>query len=340
MVSSPPSREVTSEVMLDLYRTMCRIRAFETSVAELFAANRMPGHVHLSTGEEAVAAGVCCALRKDDYITSTHRGHGHMIAKGAETRRMMAELYGKTTGYCKGKGGSMHIADFSLGVLGANGVVAGGFPIAVGAGLSCKLRKSDQVVACFFGDGASNRGTFHEGLNMASIWKLPILFVCENNQFASTTPFSYSTSVKSIAVRAEGYAIPGKSVDGNQVLKVREAVLEAVDRARRGKGPTLLEAMTYRIRGHYEGDPQRYRTKEEIEEQAKKRDPIRQFQDLLSKKKLLSKDLDRQIQDEIGQEMREAIRFAEESPLPLPADALEGLYAGDLGQVSREGGLR
>lgn len=340
MVSSPPSREVTSEVMLDLYRTMCRIRAFETSVAELFAANRMPGHVHLSTGEEAVAAGVCCALRKDDYITSTHRGHGHMIAKGAETRRMMAELYGKTTGYCKGKGGSMHIADFSLGVLGANGVVAGGFPIAVGAGLSCKLRKSDQVVACFFGDGASNRGTFHEGLNMASIWKLPILFVCENNQFASTTPFSYSTSVKSIAVRAEGYAIPGKSVDGNQVLKVREAVLEAVDRARRGKGPTLLEAMTYRIRGHYEGDPQRYRTKEEIEEQAKKRDPIRQFRDLLSKKELLSKDLDRQIQDEIGQEMREAIRFAEESPLPLPADALEGLYAGDLGQVSKEGGLR
>jgi pyruvate dehydrogenase E1 component alpha subunit len=326
--------------MIQIYRTMCRIRAFETSVAELFAANRMPGHVHLSTGEEAVATGVCSALRQTDYITSTHRGHGHMLAKGAEPRRMMAELYGRTTGYCKGKGGSMHIADFSLGVLGANGVVAGGFPIAVGAGLSCKLRKSDQVVACFFGDGASNRGTFHEALNMASIWKLPILFVCENNQFASTTPFSYSTSVRSVAARAEGYGIPGKSVDGNQLLHVREASLEAVERARQGKGPSLLEAMTYRIRGHYEGDPQRYRTREEVEEQATSRDPIRQFRDLLSRQEILSRDLDQQIQDEIVQEMKEAIRFAEESPLPSPTDALEDLYAGDLGQVSKPGGLR
>ena len=234
----------------------------------------------------------------------------------------------------------MHIADFSIGVLGANGVVAGGFPIAVGAGLSCKLRKTNQVVACFFGDGASNRGPFHEALNMASIWKLPVLFVCENNQFASTTPFSYSTSVKSIAVRAEGYGIPGKSVDGNRVLDVRETALEAVDRARQGKGPTLLEAMTYRIRGHFEGDPQRYRTKEEVEKQAVSRDPIRQFRDLLSKEEILPKDLDQKIQDEIAQEIKEAIRFAEESPLPLPSDALEGLYAGDIGQVSKEGGLR
>jgi TPP-dependent pyruvate/acetoin dehydrogenase alpha subunit len=330
----------SAQEMLQIYRMMCRIRAFETSVAELFAANRLPGHVHLSTGEEAVAVGVCSTLGKNDYITSTHRGHGHVIAKGAELRRMMAELYGKATGYCRGKGGSMHIADFSIGVLGANGVVAGGFPIAVGAGLSCKLRKTDQVVACFFGDGASNRGPFHEALNMASIWKLPILFVCENNQFASTTPFSYSTSVKSIALRAEGYGIPGKSVDGNRILDVREAALEAVDRARQGKGPTLLEAMTYRIRGHFEGDPQRYRTKEEVEEQAANRDPIRQFRDLLSKEEILAKDLDQKIQDEIDQEIKEAIRFAEESPLPLPSDALEGLYAGDIGQVSKEGGLR
>ena len=330
----------SAQEMLQIYRMMCRIRAFETSVAELFAANRLPGHVHLSTGEEAVAVGVCSTLRKNDYITSTHRGHGHVIAKGAELRRMMAELYGKATGYCRGKGGSMHIADFSIGVLGANGVVAGGFPIAVGAGLSCKLRKTDQVVACFFGDGASNRGPFHEALNMASIWKLPVLFVCENNQFASTTPFSYSTSVKSIAVRAEGYGIPGKSVDGNRILDVREAALEAVDRARHGKGPTLLEAMTYRIRGHFEGDPQRYRTKEEVEEQATNRDPIRQFRELLSKEEILPKDLDQKIQDEIDQEIKEAIRFAEESPLPLPSDALEGLYAGDIGQVSKEGGLR
>jgi acetoin:2,6-dichlorophenolindophenol oxidoreductase subunit alpha len=331
---------LSAQEMLKLYRMMCRIRAFETSVAELFAANHLPGHVHLSIGEEAVATGVCSVLKKSDYITSTHRGHGHVLAKGAEPRRMMAELYGKKTGYCKGKGGSMHIDDFSLGVLGANGVVAGGFPIAVGAGLSCKLRKSDQVVACFFGDGASNRGTFHEALNMASIWKLPVLFICENNQFASTTPFSYSTSVKSVAVRAEGYGIPGKSVDGNQILEVREATLEAVERARQGSGPTLLEAMTYRIRGHYEGDPQRYRAKEEVEEQAASRDPIRQFRDLLSRDEILSKNLDQQIQDEIDQEIKEAIRFAEDSPLPLPTDALEDLYAGDLGQVTKEGGLR
>lgn len=232
----------------------------------------------------------------------------------------------------------MHIADFELGVLGANGVVAGGFPIAVGAGLSCKLRKSTQVVVCFFGDGASNRGPFHEGLNVASIWKLPILFLCENNLFASTTPFSYSTSVKSISLRARSYGIPGKSLDGNNVLAVREASQQAVERARHGEGPTLLEARTYRLRGHFEGDPQRYRTKEEVE-QASRKDPILQFRNLLKGKGLLREELDQQIQAEISLKMEEAIRFAEESPLPLSTDALEDLYAGELGQVSKEGGL-
>ncbi len=328
----------TAEEMIWLYRTMCRIRAFETKVQELFAANRIPGFVHLSIGEEAVATGISSVLRADDYITSTHRGHGHVLAKGADPKRMMAELFGKRTGYCKGKGGSMHIADFSVGVLGANGVVAGGFPIAVGAGLSCKLRGTDQVVVCYFGDGASNRGPVHEAMNMASIWKLPIIFACENNQYASTTPFSYSTSVERIALRAAGYSMPGVTVDGNDVLAVKEAALEAVKRAREGGGPTLLEALTYRLRGHFEGDPQRYRTKEEVEK-AKQRDPIVRLAKLMRKKGLLTEKLEQEIQEEVASEIEEAVRFAEESPYPDPEEALEDLYAGDVAQAAM-GGLR
>jgi TPP-dependent pyruvate/acetoin dehydrogenase alpha subunit len=324
--------------MVGLYRTMCRIRAFEGSVQELFAANKIPGFVHLSLGEEAVAAGISSLLRPDDFITSTHRGHGHVLAKGADPRRMMAELFGKATGYCRGKGGSMHIADFSVGVLGANGVVAGGFPIAVGAGLSCKLRGTDQVVVCYFGDGASNRGPFHEGLNMAAIWQLPVLFVCENNRYASTTSLAYSTAVESIAVRAAGYAMPGVSVDGNDVLAVREAARVALGRARKGKGPTLLECNTYRYRGHFEGDPQRYRTKEEVAKAAEN-DPIERFRALLLRKRLLSRGADEEIRAEAAREMEEAIRFAQESPLPAPEDALDDLYAGDVAQAA-QGGLR
>jgi pyruvate dehydrogenase E1 component alpha subunit len=325
--------------MIGLYRTMCRIRAFETHVGELFAANRIPGFVHLSIGQEAVPTGVSSVLRADDYVTSTHRGHGHVLSKGADPRRMMAELFGKTTGYCKGKGGSMHIADFSLGVLGANGVVAGGFPIAVGAGLSCKLRGTSQVVVCYFGDGASNRGPFHEGINMASIWKLPIVFVCENNGFASTTSVSYSTSVKKIAVRAKGYDIPGETVDGNRVLEVRKAALEGVERARKGEGPTLIEARTYRLKGHFEGDPQRYRTKEAVDK-ASRRDPLKLYGRMLIRREILTKELERKIKDEAEQEMQEAIAFAESSPLPEPQDSLEDLYADEIGQVTAEGGLR
>ncbi len=331
MKGSPKAHE-----MIWLYRTMCRIRAFETKVQELFAANMIPGFVHLSIGEEAVAAGVSSVLRPDDYITSTHRGHGHVLAKGAEPRRMMAELFGKRTGYCKGKGGSMHIADFGVGVLGANGVVAGGFPIAVGAGLSCKLRGTDQVVVCYFGDGASNRGPVHEAMNMASIWKLPVLFVCENNQYASTTAMSYSTSVERIALRAAGYSMPGLTVDGNDVLAVREAAAQAVARARAGGGPTLLEALTYRLRGHFEGDPQRYRKREEVEE-AMGRDPISRLASTLRKKKLLPEDLEKSIRKEVQEEIQEAVRFAQESPYPEPEEALEDLYAGDVAQAARGG---
>lgn len=324
------------EELIGLYRTMCRIRAFETKVQELFAANMIPGFVHLSIGEEAVAAGVSSVLRPDDYITSTHRGHGHVLAKGADPRRMMAELFGKKTGYCKGKGGSMHIADFSVGVLGANGVVAGGFPIAVGAGLSCKLRSTDQVVVCYFGDGASNRGPVHEAMNMASIWKLPILFVCENNQYASTTAMSYSTSVDRISLRAPGYSMPGITVDGNDVLAVREAAAQAVARARKGQGPTLLEALTYRWRGHFEGDPQRYRSKQEVEK-AKGRDPILKLAGTLRKKKLLSRELEERIHREVGEEIEAAVLFAQESPYPEPEEALEDLYAGDVAQAAKGG---
>lgn len=326
--------EENSKAWLELYRKMVKIRRFETLTGELFASGKIPGFIHLSIGQEASSVGVCSVLRKDDYITTTHRGHGHVIAKGGDVKRMFAELMGRETGYCKGKGGSMHIADFSIGILGANGVVAGGFPIIVGAGLSIKLRGTDQVAVCFFGDGASNRGPFHEALNMASIWKLPIIFVCENNQFASTTSVHYSTSVKSIALRGEAYGIPGRSVDGNNVLEVREAAFEAVNRARKGDGPTLLENRTYRLRGHFEGDPQRYRTKEEVEKFSEK-DPLRQFQTFLKNKKILNEKMDQEIWADIDRELQEAIRFAEESAFPQPIDALGDLYVDEIETLIR-----
>jgi pyruvate dehydrogenase E1 component alpha subunit len=315
-----------TETLLSLYRTMVTIRKFETLAGEMFAAGKIPGFIHLSIGQEASSVGVCSVLRPDDYITTTHRGHGHVIAKGADLKKMFAELMGRKTGYCKGKGGSMHIADFSIGILGANGVVAGGFPIAVGVGLSIKLRKTDQVVVCFFGDGASNRGTFHEALNMAAIWKLPILFVCENNCYASTTRTSYACSVVDIASRAKGYNIPGVSVDGNDLLAVREAAADAVGRARRGEGPTLLENKTYRRRGHFEGDPQKYRKQEEVAEWEQKNDPLFRFTSTLKKKKILTQELEKEIQEKVEGELREAVQFAEASEFPKPEEALEGMF--------------
>ena len=258
--------DFSKEQLLDFYRTMYTIRRFEENVNNLFLAGEIPGFVHLYIGEEAIATGMMANLSPKDYITSTHRGHGHTIAKGADLNRMMAEIFGKSTGYCKGKGGSMHIADFSIGMLGANGVVGGGYNLAVGAGLAAKLSGTDQVSVCFFGDGASNRGTFHEGMNMAAAWKLPVVFVCENNQWASTTPYRTTTSVENISDRAIGYGIPGVVVDGNDVFAVYEAAQAAVERARDGGGPTLLEAKTYRIKGHFVGDPEMYRTKEEVQD--------------------------------------------------------------------------
>ena len=305
---------------------MVTIRQFETMAGEMFAEGKIPGFIHLSIGQEGSSVGVCSVLRPDDYLTTTHRGHGHMIAKGADLNKMVAELFGKKTGYCKGKGGSMHIADFSIGFLGANGVVAGGLPIITGAGLSIKMRKTDQVAICFFGDGASNRGPVHEAMNMASIWKLPIIFCVENNQFASTTRTSYACSVEDICTRAAGYNMPGVAVDANDILAVRKAATKAVARARKGEGPTLLENKTYRIKGHFEGDPQKYRNKDEIASWQDKLDPINRFAKALTQKKVLNKKKIQQIWDESAAKLQAAVAFAEKSPFPEPEEALDDLF--------------
>ena len=268
--------EIPKDVALRLYEIMQRIRSFEMAVVELFARGKIPGFLHTYVGEEAVAAGVCAALRLDDRIISTHRGHGHLIAKGGHLDLMMAELFGKRTGYCKGKGGSMHIAEPDLGMLGANAIVGAGIAIINGAALTAQYLGTDQVAVAFFGDGASNTGNFHEALNMASVWNLPSIFVCENNGFAESTPRYRHQKIEDIATRAIAYDMPSLSVDGNDVGAVYLAAQAAVARARAGGGPTLIEAKTYRMRGNYEGDPQIYRTKEEVEALEKK-DPLERW---------------------------------------------------------------
>ena len=313
--------------LLELYRKMLLVRAFEEKAGELFQQNLIPGFIHLSIGQEASSVGTCSVLRADDYVASTHRGHGHMIAKGADPKLMFAELLGKATGYCKGKGGSMHIADFSLGILGANGVVAGGFPIIVGAGLSIKLRKTDQVAVVFFGDGAANRGPFHEAANMAAIWKLPVIFVCENNLYASTTSAAYSLAGGTVAGRACAYGIPGRAVDGNDLFQVRKAVGEAVKRARSGQGPTIVENKTYRYRGHFEGDPQAYRSPDEVDGFRKEKDPIPAFAQRLREEKALTAKGEKEMKTEVAHIIDEAIRYAQAAPLPRPEEALEDLFA-------------
>lgn len=305
---------------------MIRIRAFEEKVRDLFAAGRLPGFVHLSIGQEAVAAGACAALRRDDFVLSTHRGHGHMVAKGADVSKMMAELYGKRTGSCKGKGGSMHIADASVGVLGANGVVAGGLTVAAGVGLSIRQRRSGQVCLCFFGDGAANRGPVHEALNLAVIWTLPVIFLCENNGWASTTPHRYACAVGDVAARASGYGLDGIVVDGMDAAAVYDAVENAVAAARTGGGPALIEAKVIRWQGHYEGDPQGYRDRSEVEA-GRAQDPIRRLGAALVATGALREDglaaMRRDAQDEIDR----AVAFGETSPLPTPREALQDLFA-------------
>ena len=272
--------EVTKEQAKKFYETMCTIRCFEESVKKDFLNGEIPGFVHLYIGEEAIGTGICGALRDTDFIESTHRGHGHCIAKGADVNKMMAEVFGRKTGLCNGKGGSMHIADFSVGMLGANGVVGGGYNLATGAALASKMiLKNDNVSVVFFGDGASNRGTFHEAANVASAWKLPVIFVNEMNCWASTTPYRTTTAVENISDRAHGYNMPGVIVDGQNVFEVYAAAAEAVERARRGEGPTFIEAKTYRIEGHFVGDPELYRKKEETMEIFHRTDPLKLFKD-------------------------------------------------------------
>ena len=317
---------IEKEKLIEMYRTMVRIRRFEERVAREFADGNIPGSVHSYIGEEAVATGAIAHLRTADYILSTHRGHGHLIAKGGKTDRMMAELFAKKTGYNKGKGGSMHIADVDIGILGAMGIVGSGIPIATGVGLSAKMRGTDQVTICFFGDGASNIGRFHEGINLAAVWSLPVIFVCENNLYAVSVPQSYSMKIRDIADRAVSYGIPGVVVDGMNVIAVYETAGEAVARARRGEGPTLIECKTYRFRGHAEGLPSPYRTKEEVEEWMKK-DPIKAYEEKLIEMKVLTKKQADEIDQEMVEETDQAVKFAQESPFPEPEETLENVYA-------------
>lgn len=317
--------EISRDKLLWIYERMRLIRTFEDKVAELFAQGLLPGFVHLYAGEEAIAVGVCAHLTDRDYITSTHRGHGHCIAKGVDINAMMAELFGKATGACKGKGGSMHIADVSKGMLGANGIVGGGGPLARGPALMAKVIGSDSVTVCFFGDGAAEQGTMHEAMNLAAIWKLPVIFVCENNLYAESTPWFYHCAAKDIADRGVAYNMPGVLVDGTDVFAVYEAAGEAVARARRGEGPTLIEARAFRYYGHFQGDPLTYRTKEE-EEEYRRRDPIDQFRRRVLERSLLTAaELDA-IDGRAQEVVDAAVRFAQESPYPGPEELLTDVY--------------
>ena len=316
---------IDKKTAVELFRTMVKIRRFDETVIQLYADGEIPGFMHLYIGEEAVAAGVCAALNKSDYITSTHRGHGHCIAKGGRPDYMMAELFGRKTGYCKGKGGSMHIADLDIGILGANGIVSGGIPTAVGAAVGIQYQDDDRVAVSFFGDGATNVGQFHEACNLASIWELPVIFVCENNLFAQTTPRTEHQKIKDVAVRASAYDMPAVTVDGNDVIEVYQAAKEAVKRARDGGGPTFIECKTYRWRGHWEGDPQPYRTQDEVKEW-KLKCPITRFRRyLIENKVMLKQDLE-SIDKIIEDELQKAVEFARISPFPEPEEALDDVY--------------
>ena len=306
--------------------TMWTIRRFEEAVDDLFARGLMHGTMHLSIGQEASAAGACAALRKGDYITSTHRGHGHCIAQGADLTRMMAELLAKETGYCRGRGGSMHIADVATGNLGANGIVAGGVPIASGAGLAIRLRHGSEVVVSFFGDGAVNEGAWHEGVNLAAIWDLPVVFVCENNRYGMSMSIQRAFRVEQLSQRAAAYGIPGVTVDGNDVTAVHEVVTAAVDRARRGDGPTFVEALTYRHKGHSKSDQNLYRTREEIDEW-RAQDPIRRFEAATLEAGSLTEDDHAACREAARDAVRAAVKEANAAPNARPDDLLEGVFA-------------
>ena len=319
-------RSYTPEQLREVLRKMYLIRRFEEGAEDCYTRGLIHGTMHLSIGQEASALGICMPMKDDDQITSTHRGHGHCIAKGAKVDRMFAEFFGKTTGYCKGRGGSMHIADVSAGNLGANGIVAGGIPIAVGAALSAKMQKNGKVVICFFGDGANNEGAFHESLNMASIWKLPVIFVCENNGYGMSTSTARSTAVAHIAERGAAYAIPGITVNGNDFSAVAEVSTTAIDRARRGEGPSLIETKTYRHRGHSKSDRNRYRTKEEIEEWKAMRDPITLFEAELQQFGVIDEAGIASVSAAVDAQIAQGIEFAKASAAPSASEVLNFVY--------------
>ena len=323
----PPDSALPSRgQLLAMHRTMVRIRAFEERVLTDYLARKMPGFTHSYVGEEAVATGGCAALEPGDLITSTHRGHGHAIAKGVGLAPMMAELYGKVTGTCAGRGGSMHIADFSLGMLGANGIVGGGFGLAAGAALAATFRKTADVTLCFFGDGAINKGTFHEALNFSSVRRLPAVFLCENNQFAQYTAVELMTPLRDLSARAAAYGMPGERVDGNDVLAVYAATRKAADRARRGDGPSLIVADTYRFYGHNVGEAVPYRSKEEVAER-RKADPIPRYEKWLDVHGYLDAAGAKCVWDEAAAEVEHAVKFAVASADPDPTTALDDLFA-------------
>lgn len=320
---------IDKQELIRMYRTMLTIRRFEERASREFRSKNgnVPGLVHSYIGQEAVATGVCASLRPDDRIVSNHRGHGHLIAKGADVRRMMAEIFGKRTGYCKGKGGSMHIADFSIGILGANGIVAAGLPIATGAALAAHLEGTGRIVVVFFGDGACQEGEFHESLNLASIWKLPIIYACENNMYGVNTKYTYAIAGGDIIRRAVAYDMPARSVDGNDVVAVREAATETVAKVRAVGGPSFIEFKTYRWHPHFEEDSiPDLRPREEIEAW-KKKCPILQLQRRLLEAGILTERKVEEIESQVMEQIEEAVRYAAESPLPRPEDALEDVFS-------------
>jgi pyruvate dehydrogenase E1 component alpha subunit len=317
--------QLTAEQMIQFYTTMVTIRKFEEKAAELFAEGKMPGFVHLYAGEEAIAVGVCAHLTNRDFITSTHRGHGHCIAKGVDVKAMMAELYAKATGACKGKGGSMHIADVDKGMLGANGIVGAGGPLACGSGLTAKTLGTDQVSVCFFGDGAAEQGTMHEAMNLACCWQLPVVFVCENNGYAETTPWNYHCAAQNISDRGVAYDMPGVMVDGSDFFATYEAAGEAIRRARNGEGPSLIECRGFRYFGHFQGDSMLYFTDEE-KERNRARDPIEIFKKRGLERGLLAEADLAEIDGKVSAMIDEAVRYAEESPYPEPGELHTDVY--------------
>ena len=319
-------QKIDEVLKLEMYRKMVEIRVFELTVARLFKEGQVKGVVHLSIGQEATEVGACFALKEDDYMVGNHRSHGHNLAKGARMDRLLAEILGKSAGYNRGRAGSMNATAVEVGNLWSTAIVGANLPLAVGAGLTAKMKKTRRVTLCFFGEGASNTGAFHESLNLASIWKLPVIFLCENNLYAVSTPLNSSTSCASISDRASSYSMPGVSIDGNDVFAVYRAVYKAVEKARRGEGPSLIECRTYRWEGHYVGDPRVYRSKEE-ENKWKKKDPIKRFESRLIKMKICSIKEIEIIHRQVRQKMDEALRFATGAPEPSGEEVMDYLYS-------------